>query len=109
MLGANLGLLSYGEVSVMFSWNNHVKMLQDKAFKHLGALRRHKFSLDRRSLSKLYITFIRPMFEHGDIIWDSCSLENKCNLKNIQLDAARAYLQEPQNYVAHKTFIMVLA
>ena len=45
----HLGLI----ISNDFSWNNHVKMLQDKAFKRLGALRRHKFSLDRRSLSKL--------------------------------------------------------
>ena len=64
-------------------------MLQDKAFKRLGALRRHKFNLDRRSLSKLYLTFIRPLLEYGDIIWDNCSIENKRNLENIQLDAAR--------------------
>ena len=64
-------------------------MLQDKTFKRLGALRRHKFNLDRRSLSKLDLTFIRPLLEYGDIIWDNCSIENKRNLENIQLDAAR--------------------
>ena len=48
-----------------------------------------KVNLDRRSLSKLYLTFIRPMLEYGNIIWDNCSVENKRNLQNIQLDAAR--------------------
>ena len=60
-----------------FSWNNLVEMLQDKAFKRLGALRKHKFNLDRRSLNKLYTTFIRPLLEYADIIWDNCSIENK--------------------------------
>ena len=31
------------------------------------------------------------MLEYGDIIWDSCSLENKRNLENIQLHAARIF------------------
>ena len=57
----------------------------------IGALRRHKFRLDRLSLSKLYVIFIRPMLEYGAIIWDSRSLENKRNLENIQLDAARIF------------------
>ena len=59
------------------------------AYKRLGALRRHKFILDRRSLVKLCTTFVRPMLEYSDIIWDSCSLENKRNLEIINLDAAR--------------------
>ena len=29
------------------------------------------------------------MLEYSDIIWDSCSLENKRDLEIIQLDAAR--------------------
>ena len=43
-----------------FSWNNHIKMFQDNALKRLEELRRHKFNLDIRSLSKLYITLFDP-------------------------------------------------
>ena len=46
---------------------------------------RYKFDLDMRSLIKLYITFVRPMLEYCDIIWDS----DIQNVENIQLDAAR--------------------
>ena len=81
----HLGLM----ISSDFSWNSHTKIIQEKAFKRLGALRRHKFDLDRRSLSKLYTTFLRPMLEYSDIIWDNCNLETRRNLENVQLDAAR--------------------
>ena len=69
----HLGLI----ISSDLSWNSHIKMLQDKAFRRLGALRKQKFNLDRLSLSKLYITFIQPMLEYGNIIRDNCSVENK--------------------------------
>ena len=81
----HLGLM----ISSDFTWNSHTKIIQEKAFKRLGALRRHKFDLDRRSLSKSYTTFVRPMLEYSDIIWDNCNLETRRNLENVQLDAAR--------------------
>lgn len=59
------------------SWNQHIGMICVKALKRLGALRKHKFSLDRRSLNKLYITYIRSLLEYGNIIWDNTSTENK--------------------------------
>jgi hypothetical protein len=29
-----------------------------------------KFRLDRLSLEKLYLSFIRPLLEYGDVVWD---------------------------------------
>jgi hypothetical protein len=37
-------------------------------------LRMMKHKLDRKSLEKLYIGFIRPILEYGGIVWDNCSL-----------------------------------
>ena len=48
------------------------------------------------------------MLEYGDVIWDSCSLENKRNIENIQLDAARIFTGAT-NYVALKSSMMTLA
>lgn len=39
-------------------------------------------------LQPMYFTFICPLFEYADIVWDSCSLECKHMLENIQLDIA---------------------
>ena len=46
-------------------------------------------TLDRLSLEKIYMSFIRPILEYADVIRDSQnqSLINK--LENVQLDAAR--------------------
>ena len=41
------------------------------------------------SLQKKYTSFIRPLLEYGDIIWDNCSDANKQALENIQVVALR--------------------
>ena len=52
-------------------------------------LRKVRMTLDRFSLEKIYMSFIRPILEYADVIWDSQnqSLINK--LENVQLDPAR--------------------
>ncbi|MEW8547655.1 MAG: hypothetical protein AB2693_29455, partial [Candidatus Thiodiazotropha sp.] len=71
------------------SWTNHIESISSKAWQRVGMLRRYKFLLDRASLHKMYISFIRPLLEYGDIIWDNCSAANKLALENIQVEALR--------------------
>ena len=54
-------------------------------------MRRLKFTLDRKSLEINYMctSFIRPLHEYGDSIWDNCTLYEKRELDKIQNDAAR--------------------
>ena len=35
-------------------------------------MRKLKFQLDRRSLQIIYFSFIRPLLEYADVIWDNC-------------------------------------
>ena len=81
----HLGLIFSSDAT----WTNHIKVISVKAWKRIGYLRRLRFLLDRPSLQKIYTTFIRPLLEYGNIIWDSCTLENKRTIENIQLEAAR--------------------
>ena len=37
----------------------------------------------------MYITFIRPLFEYADIVWDNCSTEVKNDIEAVQHEAAR--------------------
>ena len=46
------------------------------------------FKLDRKSLEKLYIGFIRPILEYGGIVWDNCSLHESELVESVQLEAA---------------------
>ena len=47
------------------------------------------FILDRKTLETIYITFIRPLLEYADVVWDTKTqiLINK--LENVQVEAAR--------------------
>ena len=48
-----------------------------------------KHKLDRKSMEKLYIGFIRPILKYGGIIWDNCRIQESDLLESIQLEAAR--------------------
>lgn len=71
------------------SWNFHINTIKSKAICRLNLLRKLKFQLDRRSLEKMYFTFIRPLLEYADIVWDNMTEDLKDQIENINLDAAR--------------------
>ena len=48
-----------------------------------------KYDLDQKSVLRFYISFIRPMLEYGNILWDNCTKQQSNLLEPIQLDVAR--------------------
>ena len=70
-------------------WNSHIDYIKDKAWKRINVMRKLKRLLNRKSLEVIYISFIRPILEYGDIIWDNCKLNDKAELDKIQNEAAR--------------------
>ena len=52
-------------------------------------LRKFKFILDRKTLEKIYLTFIRPILEYADVVWDNKTLFLINKLENVQIEAAR--------------------
>ena len=71
------------------SWTDHIQYIIGKSSKKLSLLRNLKFIIDRKSLQTIYYTFIRPLLEYGDIVWDNITLGQSQMLENIQLEAAR--------------------
>ena len=53
-------------------------------------MRKFKFKLDRKSLQTMYFSFIRPLLEYADVIWDNCTqyevneLEKKYKMKQLE-------------------------
>ena len=70
-------------------WNSHIALTVSKAWKRIGLLRSFKFLLNRSCLEKLYISFIRPILEYSDSVWDNCSQEQKNDIESVQTEAAR--------------------
>ena len=84
---------SHKHLGVIFNnkgtWSEHIKDIGTKAWKRLNIMRKFKFILDRSSLQKIYFTFIRPLLEYSNIVWDNCTLQETEELEKIQLEAAR--------------------
>ena len=72
-----------------YTWHNHINYIKEKAWHRLNIMRILKFKLDRKSLETIYLTFIRPLLEYGDVIFDNCTQYEKQELDKIQNEAAR--------------------
>ena len=55
----------------------------------MNLLRSLKFVLDRKSLKKIYFTFIRPILEYADVVWDNCTEQQSLSLEKIQLETGK--------------------
>ena len=71
------------------SWHSHVENIKSKAWNRINIMRRLKFTLDRKSLETIYFSFVRPILEYADVLWDNCTNNEKEELDKIQNEAAR--------------------
>ena len=71
------------------SWTEHINSISDKAWARLNLMRTLKFRVSRRSLEKMYISYVRHLIEYSDSVWDNCSTESKNQLESIHIEAAR--------------------
>ena len=70
-------------------WTKHIDSVISSASKQVSYLRKLKYQLNKRTLNKLYCTFIRPLLEYGAEVWDGCSMADANRLEKIQMNAAR--------------------
>jgi hypothetical protein len=84
---------SHKHLGVTFSndakWNNHVDNIKSSVSKPLNILRKLKYRLSRTNLDKLYLVYIRPLFEYACELWNNCGIGNSQKLEQLQLEAAR--------------------
>ncbi|MCG7879037.1 MAG: endonuclease/exonuclease/phosphatase family protein [Candidatus Thiodiazotropha taylori] len=71
------------------TWHDHLDEVRSKAWKRINVMRRLKFLLDRKSLQTIYFSFIRPLLEYADVVWDNCTQYEANELEKIQIEAAR--------------------
>ena len=60
---------SHKHLGVTFSsdakWNIHIENILSSIYKHLNVLRKLKYKLSRKNVEKLYLLYIRPIFEYA--------------------------------------------
>lgn len=71
------------------TWTSHIDIICKSAYKQINVLRKLKFTLSKKALSNIYLTFIRPVLEYACEVWDGCFQRDSDKLENIQLEAAR--------------------
>ena len=71
------------------SWNKHIENLATNAGKCLDILNALKYKLDRVTLERLYIAFVRSKLEYANIVWDNCSKQMSDMLESVQYRAAK--------------------
>ena len=71
------------------SWHEHIDHIKAKSWFRLNIMRKLKFQLDRKSLEIIYTSFIRPLLEYSNVVWDNCTQYESNDLEKIQNEAAR--------------------
>ena len=71
-------------------WTTHIAEIVAKSKKKVDILRGLMYKINRKSIERLYLSFIRPVLEYGSTIWDNCTDREKKSLEEVQLAALRA-------------------
>ena len=76
---------SHKHLGIIFSndctWHEHLENVKAKAWKRINIMRKLKFKLDRKSLQTIYFSFIRPLLEYANVVWDNCTQYVWCTVR----------------------------
>ncbi len=71
------------------TWHQHMNYITTKVWRRINIMRKLKYKLDRKCLEIIYLSFIRPLLEYADVVWDNCTRYEKDSLEKVQIEAAR--------------------
>ena len=71
------------------TWECHIKNSVDKAWSRINIMRTLERRLDKKSLQTIYFSFIRPIIEYADVVWDNCPQYLNEQIYKIQIESAR--------------------
>ena len=66
-------------------WDEHISNISSKVNMLINCLRHFKYKLGRKAI--MYKSFILPLFDYADIVWDNCTNTQSNILKNLHLEA----------------------
>ena len=70
-------------------WNAHINDIVSRCSKKINMMKQVKYELDRKSLETIYMSFIRPSMEYGDVLYAGTYDSDLCKLDRLQVDAMR--------------------
>ncbi len=76
-------------ISHQLTWTSHINNITSKCNRIIGLLTRYKYLWSRSALEICYISYIRPILEYTNILYDNCTVENCQKLESVQITTAR--------------------
>ena len=61
------------------TWHAHISFIKETAWKRVHITRRLKTILDRKTLGKINVSFVRPILEYLDVVFDNVHNMKKIN------------------------------
>ena len=71
------------------AWSSHTANICNAASKRLDIMTGLKNTLDRKTLEIMYKSFVRPLLEYADVLWDGCFQKDADKLELLQHRAGR--------------------
>ena len=75
------------------TWNAHVNYLLSKVSKRIGILGRTRRNISMYTANTIYKSFILPVIDYCDSVWNCCGLSNAHRIERLQRRAARIIMQ----------------
>ena len=70
-------------------WSEHIENILCTASKTVGIMRKLKYSIGRKALNQIYLSYVRPILEYSCLVWNGCTDQNANSLEKLQNEAAR--------------------
>ena len=84
------------------TWKAHVKYLVGKVGKRIGMLGRARKNISMHSANKVYKSYIIPVLDYCDTVWNCCGTVNSDKLERLQRRAARIIMKSDSSETALK-------
>ena len=70
-------------------WDEHIRSVINKTSTLISCLRSYKYKISRKALETMYKSFVLPLFDYADIVWDNCTDNQSKKLESLHLEAIR--------------------
>ena len=85
-------------------WTEHVAYLTNKINPLISCLCYYKYRLSRKALETMYKSYILPLFDYADIIYDNLTETLSNKLENLHLEGIRTIIGAVRGTSHHKLY-----
>ena len=72
-----------------YRWDEQIRSVINKTGMLISCLRSYKYKISRKALETMHKSFILPLFDYADIVWDNCTDTQSKMLENLHLETIR--------------------